>query len=63
MGRADPDYHASELVLSARRFVSVWSECACSLTSVALILNRVADPSMDGELVAMAGIKMVAQWW
>ena len=50
-------------MLSARRCVSVWSECACSLTSVAFILNRVAAPSMDGELVVMAGIKGVAQWW
>ena len=63
MGMADPDYLVSELVLSARRFVSVWSECACSRTSVAFILNRVAAPSMDGELVVMAGIKVVAQWW
>ena len=32
-------------------------------TTSTTILNRVAAPSMDGELVVMAGIMVVAQWW
>ena len=63
MSMADPDYLVPELVLSARRFVFVWSECACSLIPVAFLWNKLATPSMDGALAVMAGIMVAAVWF